>query len=353
MKNRIIFRILGALSASLIIAAVFVPFISVNGYSQSIWQSYSITKTLYLPIMIIVFGSIAVLVFSINKKIEFSYSSCGALLFFLVTQSITAINSNTFSSYSVGYYFLVIGTVLTALMAFLCGLKIKVKVVEQPKEEAPQESSILNQIDKLYDNQTSYNDQTNYSNELNITETNDAIQPIQNSELLSPISSQPALEPLMPISNFQSPINENENMLQPVEHVEESNTNISNPVVSKFENQQNTAQPLETNVESNINIPNPVVSEFGNEQNTAQPLGINVEPNINISNPIVAEFGNEQTVVQPLGLNEEQNTNISNPVVSEFENSSGVNNSFITGNTTLNSNENNISAVNNNLDIFN
>ena len=326
MKNRLVFRILGALSASLIIAAVFVPYISVKGYSQSLWYAYSITKTLYLPIMIIVFGVIAVLVFSINKKIELAYASCGALLFFLITQSIPAINDKTFSSYSVGYYFLVIGTILTAIMAFLCGLKTKVKVVEQPKEEIPQESSILNQIDKLYDNQVSNNNQINYNNELNINKTDDVIQPIQTSELLNPIPNEPVLEQPIPISNLQSSVNETgQNMVQPVELNVGSNVNIANPVVSEFETGQNMVQPVEPNVGSNVNVANPVVSEFGNGQNMVQP----VEPNVG-SNP-----------------------NIANPVVSEFGNVYRTNNSFINDNTPLISNETNTSSSNNNLDIFN
>ena len=84
MKSKLIFRILGALASALIIASVFIPFVSVTGYSQSLWQANELVGTLYLPIMIIVFGAIGVIVFSINIKTELAYTSSGALLFFLI-----------------------------------------------------------------------------------------------------------------------------------------------------------------------------------------------------------------------------------------------------------------------------
>ena len=66
MKNRLVFRIIGALASALIIVSVFIPFISTTGFTQSLWEANKLINALYLPIMIIVFGSIGVLVFSTN-----------------------------------------------------------------------------------------------------------------------------------------------------------------------------------------------------------------------------------------------------------------------------------------------
>ena len=106
MKNKLIFRILGALSSALIIVSVFVPFVSVTGYSQSLWQTHSAVGTIYLPIMIIVFGAIGVILFAINKKTELVYASCGALIFFLIMQTIPVIDQGVFKTLGIGYYFL-------------------------------------------------------------------------------------------------------------------------------------------------------------------------------------------------------------------------------------------------------
>ena len=150
MKNKLIFRILGALASALIIVSVFVPFVSVTGYSPSLWETYELTNSLYLPIMIIVFGAIGVIFFALNIKTEFAYMSVGAIFFFAIMQTIDILDQGVFNTLSVGYYFLVIGALLTGIMAFLTNLKSKkkVEVVEEVKKE--EEASMIDQIDKLY-----------------------------------------------------------------------------------------------------------------------------------------------------------------------------------------------------------
>ena len=102
MNKKLIFRIIGALSSALIIASVFIPFVNVTGYSQSLWGTHQAVGTLYLPIMIIVFGLIGVIFFSLNIKTEFAYSTAGALLFFLIMQTVQIIDQGTFNTLSVG-----------------------------------------------------------------------------------------------------------------------------------------------------------------------------------------------------------------------------------------------------------
>ena len=119
MKNKLIFRIIGALASALIIVSVFIPFISVTGYSTSLWESYKIINSLYLPIMIIVFGAIGALFFALNIKTEFAYMSTGAIIFFLVMQTIDVLNQGLFNTLSIGYYLLALGAILTGIMSFL------------------------------------------------------------------------------------------------------------------------------------------------------------------------------------------------------------------------------------------
>ena len=276
MKNKLIFRILGALASALIIVSVFVPFISVTGYSPSLWGTYEATNALYLPIMIIVFGAIGVIFFALNVKTEFAYMSVGAIAFFVTMQTIDILDQGVFSTLSIGYYFLVIGTLLTGLMAFLTNLKSKkkVQIVEEIKKE---ETSMLDQIDKLYNEQTTNEDEIS------------PIQPIDN--IVQPLPVQP-LESATPI--------------QPVEQVIEEKTIEVAPVNPIF--QEATIQPSEV-------IQEPIVEQVQAE-NKEQPV-----------NPVLQEFNVpmvEEIQVQEIPAVEQQpveETPVSqqvNPVLQEF-----------------------------------
>lgn len=286
MKNKLIFRILGALSSALIIVSVFVPFVKVTGYSQSLWQAN--VNTMYLPIIIIVFGAIGVLLFAINLKTELVYSTTGALIFFLVMQTVPIVKQGTFSTLNVGYYFLVIGTLVTGIMTFICGIKTKQKVLEEVKEEEPKEDSMINQIDRLYENQTVQ------SNELEINQV-EMIQPLQTIQPLeTTVQNNTSLN--MPIEESES---ENINdLLQPAMEnntLEKSQVEETPIVEESFEQPKIVEeQPLVNN------LSNPVISEFEAP----------VQESVQVSNPVVSEF---EVPMQEIS------TPVSNPVVSEFE----------------------------------
>jgi len=111
MDKKLLIRILGAVSAALIIVSVFVPYVSNEFGTQSIWRAYT-GASMYLPIMIIAFGILGVVMFSINIKLELAYISTGAIAFFTIMQTAQAIIESTFSTFSFGYYFLGIGNIL-------------------------------------------------------------------------------------------------------------------------------------------------------------------------------------------------------------------------------------------------
>ena len=233
MKNKLIFRILGALASALIIVSVFVPFVSVTGYSPSLWETYELTNSLYLPIMIIVFGAIGVIFFALNIKTEFAYMSVGAIAFFVIMQTIDILDQGVFNTLSIGYYFLAMGALVTGIMAFLTNLKTKnkVEVKEEAKEE---ESSMLDQIDKLY------NEQTSTQSEIS------PIQPVDN--IVQPLPIQP-LEAVVPVQPIE----------QEVEEVQ------VNPIVQEIPTEQNEVvqEPIvKQNTVENEQPINPVLQEF-------------------------------------------------------------------------------------------
>ena len=269
MNKKLIFRILGAISSALIIVSLFIPFVSVSGYTQCLWDAYSNSGTIYLPIMIIVFGAIGLLVFSLNIKIEIAYSTTGALLFYLISETISFIDQDMMKSLSVGYYCLVIGTILTGVMAFLNNLKTKEKVVtniSQPENPV----SIITQIDTLYSNQNE----------------NMPIQP----------------QPVQPISNIVQPIPEVAMQSQPVQPIPEVAMQPQ-PVQPVPEV---AMQPQLINNAGNVNA-NPVVAEFSSLP-ISEPINSGVEniPNNNEQellgqslNPVINEFNISPNMVLP------------------------------------------------------
>ncbi len=305
MRNKLIFRILGALASALIIVSVFIPFVSVTGYSQSLWQTHSAVGTLYFPIMIIVFGVIGVLVFSTNIKIELAYSSTGALLFFLIMQTIPIIDQGTFNTLGVGYYCLAVGTVLTGIFAFLCGLKSKKNITEN-KDNTLKQESMLSQIDKLYNNETSQ------TVEMPINQL-DVIQPLQANDISKIQSNEFAnhIEPIensLPVEQTITDIN-NEQKMQPI-----SNINDEYPQVQNINNI--------SSVNNDIIPPTMVMEEQKQESISLQNLStqdvVTEQPKpttIQTINPVVSEFN-----IPTESINESHISN--NPVIAEFDNGS-------------------------------
>lgn len=327
MKRRLVFRILGALASALIIASVFIPFVSVTGYSQSLWETHSAVGTIYLPIMIIVFGVVGVLVFSTGFKTELAYASAGGLLFFLIMQTVPVIDQNLFNTLGVGYYCLAIGTLLIIIMAFICGIRVKQKVVKENIVEETKEVSMIDQIDKLYNDQIE-NQNLNETNNLD-----NIIQPLPISEI-SQMPVQNKVEESMKFTNSESiplqtinsisnePLFNSQTVIPGLDNTT-SNTNVDNNIVVGQTDVNSSSIQADTinftesviqNLESNNDI-NPVVAEF----NISTP-NVTTEEIVSTSsvggespNPVVSEF--TAPVMQNL-----ENTSVVNPVMAEFNN---------------------------------
>ena len=226
MNNKLIFRILGALASALIIVSVFVPFVSVTGYSVSLWEDSITMNSIYLPIMIIIFGAIGVLFFSLNIKTEFAYMSTGAIAFFVVMQSISVIDQGKFNTLSIGYYFLIIGSLLTGIMAFLTNLKVNTKEKKVEEINNDKTPSMLDKIDKLYNETPVEISQISQiqSQQLNTVQANIQQQPI-NPVLQDFNASGPNMQSLEPeqLNTVQANVQQ-----QPI-----------NPVLQDFKNSEN------------------------------------------------------------------------------------------------------------------
>lgn len=319
--NKLVFRIIGALASSLIIVSVFVPFISAYGNFQSLWEANQTVGMVYIPIMIIVFGIIGVLGFAINIKTEFVYISFGAMLFYLIMETIPILKQGTFNYLGMGYYFLLIGTIIIGIMTFICKLNTRKKVKKIEQENNTEEQSILNQIDKLYDGDN--------SNVINMNTYPESVKPLSSvqNKIESYESEQVTVNPVMEVPQ-QAPI-----MLEPVQ---ELNQNLVNPVVSEFTNQSmindNIQNQIDTQIESyereQVTV-NPVIEVPQQAPAMLEPVQ---ELNQNLVNPTFSQFNNQNIQNQNLGLQdsteilfeqklEESSVQNNNPVVSEFSNS--------------------------------
>lgn len=301
MNKKLMFRILGAIASSLIIVALFVPFVSVVGYSQNLWDMYS-KDSLYLLIMIMVAGGIGVLFFSLNIKTEFAYMTTGAILFYCVMQGIEAINQGYLSNLSIGYYFLLIGSILTGVMAFLNNLRVKVKEVPTPIE-TNEGQSMINKIDNLYNDQTINDNLQQQIQPIQVEQTLEPIQPVTQVEpqIEAVPVARPTIEPIQ--QPVVEPINVQPVVTEPVQPVQPQEQNIIEPTPTI---QQEVKQPV-----------NPVIQEFANFNQSM--------PTSPIENPVNQFSFNTTNVNQNQNLNTNNINNVEqpvNPVVNDFINPS-------------------------------
>lgn len=310
MNKKLIYRMLGAIGAALIIVGVFVPFVNINGFTTSLWDTYK-ADSIYLPITLIVFGAMGVIFFSLNLKTEFAYMSSGAVAFFIVMQTIEMSNQGFFSSLSIGYYCLIVGAVLVAFIAFLNNLKPRVKATTSSSDISNQ-PNVLNKIDMLYNPQPVNN--TNVP----IQEVQKTVQPleqsVQQNNLVQPIPVQD-LKPNSESANLSVQIQEPVQPvgLEPIPDMAKQEQPIvsnANPVIQEFSNNVNTETNISAQPIPQVQ-PQPVVNNLSDAQSS----------NVQKVNPVLQEFANpvEPFPQQNVNLNETgQNVQQVNSNVSEF-----------------------------------
>ncbi len=301
MNKKLIFRIIGALASSLIVVSVFVPFISVEGFSQSIWEANEVLNALYLPIMIIAFGILGIIFFALNVKTEFAYMSSGAILFFTIMRTVDIVNQNAFDTLGIGYYFLAIGSILVGIMAFLCNLGSKKTSDESSLIENNSNTSMLNQVEQLYNEP-----QQSQENIQPIQPVNNLVEPIVSTSIPDNIDMNLGVQQsvnqdvAIPESKIQQPINEYNQYSQVVPEINNSSINSNVPPLNSM------VPPIQSNI-------NPVVQEFtdsiseGVNTVVQQPGPVldqnnlidsnTTQPPVSTPNPVVQEFINSSSNV--------------------------------------------------------
>ena len=181
MNKKMIFKILGIVGGVFVVLSLFLPYVKSGSFSQSLWQIYIDNKQIYLAIVIIIFGLLPVVLYAIDKKKEYSYMSVGALLFFVSSQLVNAISSGTFKTLSLGFYFMLVGTILITVITFISEKSSKVKELEE--QIAPISNNISNPLERN-GLEISTNDNNNLS---------PVVEPLQNTEL----QDQPAIDDSM------------------------------------------------------------------------------------------------------------------------------------------------------------
>lgn len=293
MNKKLIFRILGSVAAAMIVVSVFLPFISRSGYSSSLWENYKSIDSLYLPIMLIVFGVIALVPFLINKKTEFAYMSTGAVLFFVIMTTIDISNQKMFNYLSIGYYLLFIGAILTGVMTFLTNVSSKnKKVISETTTASSSEPSVLEQIDRLYNSPQDIEPVQQMTYDPAVTPVSN-VNPIENlnntqSSNLSDLSTNASLNSVESIPEIV-PLGASE--VKPA----------VNPVLEQFSNLSTESKPTVAPVNS-VEVPN--VAEV---QSVSPTL-------VEQTNPVLSEFP-QSPKQEPINFN-------TNPVLSQFSASS-------------------------------
>ena len=295
MRNKLLLRIIGALSSSLIVVAVFAPWISAVGYSESLWSLNQ--NALYLPIMIMAFGVLGILLFALNIKTEFVYMSTGAVLFQVIVESINMINQGKFSLFGLGYYLLLAGGILTGIMTFIVSLKPK-KVKEDMMVE--DKNLGINKIDNLYNNDNAENV---------LTPIDIPIEPIKPVDMVEEAQVN-HLEPPVQQTNINTENNQIRNDYVGVNMVQ--NYGFNNQSIQP--NNNLNPQPVEQRVNMNYGMINQNIEPINNLGGQVQPAINNPRPEFDVQS-VNSNIGvQNQTPVNPVV----QNQTPVNPVVQDF-----------------------------------
>lgn len=304
MIDKLFMRVLGAISSALIIVSVFVPFSTI--VDTGLFELYDNLDMIYVPITIIVFGAIGVLAFSINIKTEFAYTTVGAISFFLIMQTMEVLNNGIgLSKFSLGYYFLLIGDLLTLIFTFLSNLKRK-KIVSPVIIEDNSSIPVSNQ--NIYSNLQGVNQVHQTPNINNMQQTQGLNMAINNQMQVPNLGINNQIQPQQPINQNINPINLdqtsvlNSNLISPngnIKQINETHPQVSTEPI-------NNANPisLEPIPELNVNLTS-LNSNIPPIAPVIQPQNETVDmPKMN---PVLAEFTNNN--LQQVQNNKSNSTN--------------------------------------------
>lgn len=287
----------------LMISGLFLPFVSVNGYTTTLFDG---TKELnYYPYILIGFSLLSAIVILLNKKIEFAYLLIGSSLTFVITTTIGSIES--FKMFSIGYYLIALSTILLFLMLILLSMKSDEKIVvkkDEPIEKIEEsinfENVEPNELAKSIMSEPVMKSSIDINNELN---SNIPVEPKINFDEIN--NEEVTLAPQNPLNSFlpsdfdpSKIVKEEENDIDNEVKVEEKNSvneDINQSIMSVMSQPMVNSNLNTTIVEPKpMNIPNIQQSTFGqnNQQQStnvpvmeptmpSQPLNVGQQPHYN------------------------------------------------------------------------
>ncbi len=197
-----LYKVFGILFSVVIIASIFLPYVKVD--NMSLFTVYKNNDQIVLPIVLMLFGVGSLVLYLLNFYIEFSLSTGGALLFYLITEVISIINQDAFSEVNYGFYLLIggsVGLIITTVLYILSSKK-------ESKEESNDYSSSYEQpINNTYSNNLIEQPvQSMYQQP--VVEPVAPVQPVMDeSPIIEPVVSvqpQPVVETVAPVQSVQS-----------------------------------------------------------------------------------------------------------------------------------------------------
>lgn len=130
MNKKLILRVIGIISALMLMVSMFVPFTNFEGFTQVFFKDFNDE---YVAYILNALGLLAIVVFVLNKKKELAYITVGASLIVAIIYTITL--KDNFSYLSFGYYLLVISPILMFISVILYPKEEVIPVFNENKEE--------------------------------------------------------------------------------------------------------------------------------------------------------------------------------------------------------------------------
>ena len=130
MNKKLILRVVGIISALMLMVSMFVPFTNFEGFTQTFFKDFNDEYVAYILNLL---GLLTIIVFVLNKKKELAYITVGASLIVAIIYTITL--KDNFSYLSFGYYLLVIAPILMFISVILYPKEEVIPVFNENKEE--------------------------------------------------------------------------------------------------------------------------------------------------------------------------------------------------------------------------
>ena len=197
MKKNNLYRVLGILFSALIIVGMFLPYIKES--ASSLFKLYKDNNQLVLPTVLLLFGVISLILYILNRYIEFALSTAGAVLFYMITETISLINEDALNQVGIGFILIGAGGILLIINTFLAIIAAKKELKESSSEEpSSQYQQPRDMIQALENTNNTY----------------EPVQPVVEQPMVQPVIEQPMVQPIVEQPMVQPVVEQP--MVQPV-----------------------------------------------------------------------------------------------------------------------------------------